>query len=369
MAISPVYHVALDIDDFLAFRQSKPSEKLVDFIQNEGAIIDAYRTYYILPGVKEFIQLLFQTDNLKVSFFSAGLKIRNDLFVDKLLQASLGKEAYENLKDRVSIFSQEDLTERSRSENYGLQAGKYQKDLKKVASDAQALANTILIENDESYVAERQVKNFLFACDSNAMPFEWIKYRHQFYDPDGSRFLKIQFEDISNEYVREDARNKNCIGVLINDQYETPISIGFVDRASHEYREVPLDDLELLDKISSSYYNGRKIKDSTPELLDKIRSFVESRGGKIRKIWRAPNRIYYVAGLFFTALSSAKQNGISLSEALFRIYSKERGNSGSYVDALERLCKNDELYWRGLELLRSINPNLRLTTPQSYLGV
>lgn len=367
MSISPVYRVVFDIDEVLAFRKCDKPE-LAAFIEQHGMVVSAIVPHYVPPGIKEFIRLLFQTGELQVSFFSSGAKIRNDLFVQELLRQSLGENADIDLEDRV--LSCEDLTIGFGKDRFDLDSGEHQKDLTKVTRDISALANAILIDDDESFVADGQVQHFL-QTECNSACFRHWKRKRDLYGPDGMRFVEIAFEQRGRArgWMRDRAQKGNCIGVMMEEwtgENGQNFTIGFVDQETHEYREVPIEDFELRYELAECYIYSTKSDDYPSCILDKIRSIVESNRGRTKKIWRAPNRIFFVAGLFFTAMKSATVEGISLSESLHRLYRKEIGKDGSYSAALRRMTKHDELYWRGLKLLQTINPDLQMTSPHLF---
>lgn len=355
MSVSPVYCAVFDIDDVLAFTDYVTPE-VVDFIEREGAVVQAIVPHYVLPGVREFIQLLYRMEDVQVWFFSSGDKTRNHPFVRELL----GEEVYEELRSR--ILSRDDLREvKARGA-----PTEYKKDLHAVMLN---IANTILIDDNIHNAAGGQAENFLRAGCVDGNAFTLSNWKRNAYGADGMRFIKIRFD--TRSFLRSwptSVKAGNCIKVIMAGFWDGhhQFRIAFVDQKTHECREMLVEDSELRDVFYQYYhYNQEKY----PQWVeDKIRSMVENQGGRTRKIWRRPNRIFCVAGLFFTALDNAKREHISLSESLSRLYLKEAGTDSCYTDAVRRMLRHDELYWKGLKLLQAINPALQFTSPQNYPG-
>jgi len=90
-------NLVFDIDGVLACN-AIGSTKIAAFFLKKGAIITALKTHYVFPGVIELMQLLFQTENIKVSFFSSGDRQRNEIFVKQLLELALGQEGYRKIE-------------------------------------------------------------------------------------------------------------------------------------------------------------------------------------------------------------------------------------------------------------------------------
>ncbi len=356
MSVSPVYRAVLDIDDVLAFTEYATT-KVAAYVERKGSVVSAIVPHYVPPGVREFIQLLYRMEDVQVWFFSSGDKSRNHPFVRELL----GEDTYEELKGR--ILSRDDLWEEKDSWN----AIRYKKNLRTVTQDVDALANTILIDDNVNNSAAGQGKNFLRAGCMDGRSFTLPDIKRELYGSDGMRFIRIRFDKRSwPSGWRSSVKEGNCICVMMAGVWDGhhQFRIGFVDQITHEYREVSVEDPELRNLFYQYYHYNYEEYPSC--VLDKIRSIVENHGGRTRKIWRRPNRIFCVAGLFFTALKNAKRENISLSESLNRFYLREAGDGGSYNDAMRRMLRHDELYWRGLKLLQTINPVLQFTSPQNY---
>jgi hypothetical protein len=310
-------------------------------------------------------------DNVRVSFFSGGEKIRNDLFVQELLTLSLGKEKYEKIKDQVRILSQEDLKQSTFGDRMELCDGKMQKDLYKVVQTADELANALLIEDDESFVANGQAKNLLYA---GSLDQDCFSDANQ-YEADGTRLLQITLQGRKScvaAWLQREARAGKRISVLLEPGKIfklKSVTICFLDASSQKYREEILDDGDLWNELAELYWSSLNPRCS-PSISEKIRDFVQSKGGKTRYIWKEPNRIYYLTGLLFKVFAKAEKKEKTLSETLFSLYAKEMDPAlkETYSGAIRVYHQKEELYLRGLELLKAINPNLELVTPAIYLN-
>lgn len=102
------YPIFLDIDWILCCTKAKRPENTL-FFKREGKIFFVplakadFSTHYIFPGVIELLTLLHQQEDVQLSLFSAGLKIRNKPFVKQLLTEAFGPEEYEKIEDKVSL--------------------------------------------------------------------------------------------------------------------------------------------------------------------------------------------------------------------------------------------------------------------------
>lgn len=119
MFFVPKLQLFLDIDQTLAhtpYRTEVVSPSVEAFFLKYGKILsvgyrvderDFVEPYYIFPGVKELMYLLFLVlhDEIDVHFFSAGIDARNQALVEVLLTETLGRSIYNSIKSKVSIFS------------------------------------------------------------------------------------------------------------------------------------------------------------------------------------------------------------------------------------------------------------------------
>lgn len=364
------HHIVLDIDMVLALHDGREA-KYASFFLKKGAIFQAIKTHYIFPGVIEFLQLLFQDKDLKVSFFSSGIKRRNDIFVENLLRLALGEDRYETVKKDVLILSRNDLISIGEEEEekehalYGRRPGNNQKDLLKVLQEGELLENVILIDDDPSYAACGQVKNMLYVPPTMNYDFCSMEKEIEGYDENGFKNLKWEVLSIQeyNGYERNQVGSGKRIVFL---QKEEGLEVAFIDKDSHEYVQKPLS--EKQSQELNAFLSSSQKEDSY------IYDLVTSLGGQAKKIRRGANRIYYAVGLLFTALERAKNEGNSVADVLFSLQFKKNiirsGNAHTdreYEPIYYYMTRRDHFYLLGLEKLRQVNSNLELMHPKKYV--
>lgn len=116
----------------------------LQFFKDSGHLIFATRWHIIFPGTLELLRYLY-CQGVEVAFYSAGLKIRNEIFVHELLSLALGKEVA--LSMTPQIISREDL------------GSSHIKNLTKISPD---IANTIIVDDNIGAIAEDQLHHHLY---------------------------------------------------------------------------------------------------------------------------------------------------------------------------------------------------------------
>lgn len=347
------YNLVFDIDHMLAFHMVGDIHQ-ANFISHKGAILSEtdLKTHYIYPGVLELIRLAYDTEDFKVSFFSKGSERRNRRFVQLLLDKALPDPKYDEKKLKTRIFSRDDLTKTSRGTK---------KDLSIVLEDDDALEDALLVDDKPRNSMAGQESNFLQVPLVDWEEYDALIERHPNYESNGTRFLKCKlnvggFTDREKNAVQEGRR------IFINKNGED-FEIKYVDR-NNVVQAKTVQDPELLAELAQQYQKG--IEDRTSlvsiqnrETILKICQFVTSFQGRTRKICRSANRICYVTGLLFEALSYAQANETSLSYALFTKQFKEE-------NGYKLNLKDDQLYLEGFRRLKEVNPNFQLVTPANY---
>lgn len=188
-------NVVFDLDNTLVvYTKCFASKKTHEFLRDSGGVlvVEGF-IYYILPGVSELLRHLFQQADVRVSFFSAGTRSRNEELVQSLLQLCLGLETYNRVKDSVKVLSREELTwstsvpigvlcerynlpwthfelgsathigdkeQKYQTLNYNLPAADVKKDLTKLFAEM-PLDNVVLVDDRENIVMPGQERNFL----------------------------------------------------------------------------------------------------------------------------------------------------------------------------------------------------------------
>lgn len=175
-------HIVLDIDGTLAngFHEENIQEVLKKYphlqkLADENLFINAITPHLLHPGAIEFIQWIFQIPNVKVSFFSDAYEKRNTVFVQELLIRALGND-FDTIKNTVSIYSRQHLVPSIEEETknqvnfFKLCYGKTKKNLSKVIEIGN-LNNTLLIDDDPSYISFGEEKNVLLVPGTGYLNF------------------------------------------------------------------------------------------------------------------------------------------------------------------------------------------------------
>lgn len=148
----PQLVIFFDIDEVLC---TKPNLNLQKshylYLYRKSTIFNILgNPHLIFPGVIELMRYLHSIPNVKVAFFSSGLRERNAEFVRQLLTEALGEREYNHIKKSLIILSREHLTN-------------YQKDLSKVLS---SLKHVIIVDDNDDVIPTEQEKNHLYSYGS-----------------------------------------------------------------------------------------------------------------------------------------------------------------------------------------------------------
>ncbi|MES2214891.1 MAG: NIF family HAD-type phosphatase [Pseudomonadota bacterium] len=267
-------NVVFDIDGVLVCinseeRSNTPHAKL---FEKHGAIIKAYGCpHYVIPGIIELLSHLCSLENVRVSFFSSGIKERNEELIEKLLTKALGsKEAYEHYQPL--ILSRESLNPLERTENqYGaMRANMFgKKDITRVLGPDDDIKNVIFIDDNPIWVRDEQIPNwipvqpvFLSRYDNLAIP-EWGEFSDSAFGLFNSAFYLAGFID-------------KCIDNASTATMSEQILQQHFGKAGEKYTPLP----EVF-RYPEYYYLGRKILElitpdlpfTTPETLKNSRPF------------------------------------------------------------------------------------------------
>lgn len=374
-----VYNITFDIDQTLAFHKVN-SLKQGNFIHEKGAILSekSLLTHYIYPGAMELVKVLFCSDEFRVSFFSKGSEDRNTEFVRLFLDRAIDEPEWEMKKSEVRVLSREDLTyddcERCKAKQlkkYGLPAGYTPKDLYKVLSGSDRIENAALIDDRSENAVYDQVPNFIQMPLVENYDYDALINKRAFYDESGERYLKCMINftkdtDLEQNVV-EDGRR--IIIYKTDDSYE----IKFIDLDNVCHIEKVGKNSALLAKLNDYYEAHLADEDflidlEDQEIVKEVCNFVSEFNGRSKKICRRANRICYVTGLLFAAISHAKESKISLKESLFQYQFTLNEDEKTYRSNFCNLVKEDRFYWLGLKKLKEVNPDFEFVTPHSYFA-
>lgn len=384
------FNVVFDIDNVLTDTEVSEVDE-IKFYQEKGFVLTAIKTHYIFPGVIEMMQLLFRMPDVKVSFFSSGHQSRNELFVEKLLERSLGKEHYLQIKGDVQILSGKkdegytDLVKNTDEESqiqwkkYGLHNGNNKKSLEKIFGKKGDLENHVLIDDDSSWIKCGQESNYLYVPGLNTRDFVEMKRKSKYYCYDEYGQKKIPFNDCTSfrniEYLKNCVINAEYISLIFEKEKCT---LGYVDLDQKQYEEIEISEEsneDIFKAVKQHYQKSESEKNTnqtttiTKDKLDLVLyGLIEKKNGKTVSIALDCNRICYVVGLLFKALEFAR-SGSTLTKFLFPIHFSKKENSDNFEPRFQTdtAChKREEYYYYGLEKLKQANPNFTFINPKIY---
>ncbi len=150
----------------------------------KGRLLDseAFGKCIIHPGTLELIKLLDTMPNITLAFFDDAISEKNAFVVEKLLLLALGEERYHAIKDKVKIFSENDLVMADKkfyhqqAYFFNISPGKRKKNLRLVNDD---LSSVVLIDCDITYTHHNQEKNTLKVESASSNAFGCLYYEVQ----------------------------------------------------------------------------------------------------------------------------------------------------------------------------------------------
>jgi len=165
-------NIVFDIDGTIARAVSYQPEKVVEQVKAKFGTefykrhcIDAYNyPHFIRPGFYALFKWLYQNE-AKLFFFSTGIEERNIELVDKLMQISF-PDNYKKVEYKV--FSRQHCVNTNSGFNamnhemQGLFFGNLKKKLAGYVVPKEEIADTLLIDDDRSYLAKGEEKNLIY---------------------------------------------------------------------------------------------------------------------------------------------------------------------------------------------------------------
>ena len=113
--------------------------------------------YHFFPPYLDVLIKYLIENGSRIVFFSAGNEDRNKFLVDALLSTILGRQYYQQLKEKgqFSVFSSNNLRRsyHLHETGVGMIHGHYVKDLAQVLQDDEVIENSILVEDQPAYAA------------------------------------------------------------------------------------------------------------------------------------------------------------------------------------------------------------------------
>ncbi len=335
-------------------------EEIVDSLLGHGVIATANKLQqFIFPGVVELMQLLFETESIKVAFFSSEEERKTKAFVEMLLNYSLGPRRYEEVKCIVKIFSKKDLSVdtlqayKEQKKQFNFKSNLLTKNLARLSGDA------ILVDPIPGNIAAGQEQHLFCVPRSRANSFAEISNSSSHLTSIDICFKAVENMRMIKEYRTDILTHKHILLTCCDKRYY----LIFAHEKSNELCFYPCSEVESEElktiALNEGIYSQEKIGKISPYLRVFILSKLTAYHGKVEKIAsREVNHIYFIAGAIFEALQVAKDERRPVSEVLF---SWQKG----FKISIEEFHANERLYHLGLNLLSKKNSKLHFLTKLS----
>jgi len=154
--------VVLDIDGTLATPGKKIDSKTIRSSDEKigKIIIAAEHEHHLYSYAPQSIRYLYNQPDVRVVFFSSGIKERNDEFVEKLSKLAIG-----SMPVGITILSRNDLIASKKNKIYALGYGEHKKNIMLALKGDCKIENAAIVEDDWSYVDAEQEKNLIYSPD------------------------------------------------------------------------------------------------------------------------------------------------------------------------------------------------------------
>lgn len=190
--------LVFDVRDLLEERDFPLKKAEKAYLRSKSCVITTSdgKVHYVFPGVLELLRILIAKENIGLVFYSDDKRELIADFVNQLLIHAVGKGKYDNFKDDIRIFCEENLipTKKKQAEilynKYSLHSGRNTKDMRAISKSDEDLKNTIFITHDRTYVHVEQVKNFLQGRTAN-INYREFKETRKFHKTELQRFNSI----------------------------------------------------------------------------------------------------------------------------------------------------------------------------------
>lgn len=333
--------IVYDIDEVLC-TCNVSTLKQVAFFAKHGLIITAIKTHYVFPGVVELMKASFDEPDTDIYFSSRGEEARNNLFIKKLLDVSLGFERAQKVKYVVHTMKRK-IYVNDPPES---------KDLNEICGESR---NSTLVDDQSSNIHPGQFKNFLYVYETRFNEFS------HYCDSDGYVPISLDTHGSASVY------HMSLYGGLKVNVKSLTVKITYQNKKTREKEHLELTHekhSELIDKIKKA----NKVDVLEQTCRKEIVALVEDAGGLTRKIDRLANHLFYYVGILFSALNENKKTGEPISDFLYRVQWRQNveGYEGSINQNIFWSIYDENYYEYGLSVLRKYNTNLTFMTPMKY---
>ncbi len=155
--------IVIALDYYIEATEADLKAKFDDDFINRHSVMALDFKHLVYPGYYALFQWL-HNKGAKLFFFSSGIKERNTELVDNLMQKAFGENA-KNVDYKV--FSRNDcvdtyiLEEEDKKKYQSYFFGNYKKKLADIIVPKEELQNTLLIDDDTSYMVKNEEYNFV----------------------------------------------------------------------------------------------------------------------------------------------------------------------------------------------------------------
>ncbi len=332
--------------------------RVAELLLPHGMVATASKVQqFILPGVVELMQLLFETENIKVAFFSSEEEQKTKAFVEMLLSYALGPDRYEEVRKSVRVYSKKDLTVdtleayKEQKKHFNFKSNLQTKSLSKFSGDP------VLVDSIPGNIAAGQERRLLCAPRSRANSFTDIEdtcSHMKSIDVCVTTYvkdLKAHLENIrTHKYILFAFSQEQCTLFFAHEKTNEVCFLNLEDPDKEEIRKV---------LINEGIYSQEALGEISPYLRVFILSKLTSYHGKVEKLAsREVNHICFITGAIFEAIRVAKVQKCPVSEVLF---AWQHG----FQRPIAEFHADERLYHLGLELLCKKNPKLHFLTKLS----
>ncbi|MCB1112293.1 MAG: hypothetical protein H7A37_01030 [Chlamydiales bacterium] len=368
--VNPTCTVVFDIDEVLVASDGSRNDNLKSYFRRKGHLIEAHNRHFVFPGVAELFQRLNQEPNVRLAYFRLGYHYRDAEEFHQLFHKALVLD--QQLSANVKVCDRREI--QSGIAN-GLKSEKNLHDLTQLVDNKEDLDNTALIVTDTTYIERGQTPNLLLVSPSTTENFCKLPKQVDQWDSEGYFLIPVHarighIRKFLWPGVRSKIAEGKCIRAcpLLTGGYK----IAFKKRGKKECIVAYMNEKEypdLCNMLANHDYFVGNARITNGVVLEKIHEWIEEHGGecKIKKVYYNANRIYYIAGVLFTALKRAQDEHRSLSSVLRDMQFVAIGEN-TYEPKLDEMEKEEHWYHLGLSYLQEMNPKLRFNCPYSFVN-
>lgn len=347
-----------------------PYEELFEFerLSNASVLTAAKIQHYVFPGTLELLQLVFEVPNIQVAFFDDEDEEVTQEFVQMLLAYALGPDKHDAVRKSVHIWSKKDLTAetfdvyKQQKQYFGFNPNFLKKDVKRLLGVS---TDVVLVDSNPSYLPGG--KEAILLASPCVHASDYIDMEDSESGPEAIEFCFARFKTFVEcaEHKKNVATSRYILLAHLaeNNRYYTC----FTKENSLEVLFYPFTEEEcaLLDtlKLREMRYSRQELQKISAHAVAMILTKITAYHGKIDRICRKANHIYFLAGAIFEALETAKEKQKSASGIYFSL--QFQPINGKFKETFDKFHAEERLYYKGLALLQTKNPSLRFLHHES----